>query len=141
MHINRNTIQEIMQKNGTSEAFFEYLRQRERNARGGQSSVQSIRQQMESSGFSAAPQELLSTLRELERAGIIEMHGDKFRWKVGIKDVARVINPGRKVVPAPQTKSVAVCLNNMRKFSANLPTDLTKEEIKFICDFLMQEVK
>ena len=143
--INKTAIQEIAGKNDTAEAFFEYLRKRERNARGGENSIQSIKQQMEENGFRPAPQELLSTLRELDRAGIIEMHGDRFKWRVGIKDVARAVASDRRpklpARPLGGVKTLVVCLDSHRRFKAEFPANLSRSEVRFLCEILLQNVE
>lgn len=143
MLLNRNTIQEIASKNETSEAFFSYLSQRERSARGGENSIQSIKQQMIEKGFNPAPQELLSTLRELERVGVIEIKGDRFRWKTPIRDLAGILRTERKsrAKPAVVSKILVVALDSRRKFTAEFPTSLTKEEARFLGELLLQNAQ
>jgi hypothetical protein len=142
--LNKNTVSEIAQKNDTAESFFAYLGQRKREARGGENSVDSIKRQMRLRGFQPVPQELLTTLRELDRAGIIELKGKQFRWKFGIKDVMRAVEPTQ--APAPviplktplSQKTLVVCLDRERQFTAQFPSKLSQEELKLIYNTLEQ---
>lgn len=145
MQFNKSVVQEIAHKNQTAEQLFDYLLTRERNARGGENSVQSIKQQMALKGFQPVPQELLSTLRELDRAGIIELRGDRFRWKHQLKDVAKAIQPTRMPkadVSMPKvdtsTKTVVVLLGPGRTFSATFPPSLTQKERQLIARVLAE---
>ncbi len=136
--LNANVVTEIAQKNDTAEQLFEYLKTRKRNARNGKNSVSSIKQQMILSGFSPAPQELLSTLRELDRAGVIELNGDHFRWKHQIREIKQALKkeePVKKEVVAPQ-KILVVLLGKGRKCSVILPNVTTEEDINIVKEAL-----
>ncbi len=146
--LNKNTVVEIAQKNDTAESFFAYLGQRKREARGGENSVDSIKRQMRLKGFQPAPQELLTTLRELDRAGIIELKGKQFRWKFGIKDVmGSFVEPASE--PAPvipiranySVKTLVVCLDKDRQFKAEFPAKMTADELKLLYNILEQQVR
>lgn len=144
MQFSKTIVQEIAQKNATAEQLFDYLSTRERNARGGENSVQSIKQQMALKGFQPVPQELLSTLRELDRAGIIELKGDRFRWKHQIKDVVKAVQETAPKAVALEPaipmslKTLVVRLDNTRQFTATFPAKMTAEERNLISQLLAE---
>lgn len=137
MQLNRQTLAEIADRTEASTSFFNYLARRQRNARRGESKISSLTQQMLESGYTASPKELLPTLRELDNAGIIELRGDKFVWKVGIKTLMSALDLHAGTTPKPKnTFSLVVCLDNDRRFTAEFPSDLTKAELDFVTKLL-----
>lgn len=162
-----NKVIAITKKNEAAKDLFAYLASRERNPRGGCTPLGIIERQMNDEGFKPMHPDLLATFKELEQLQIGEMVGNAFRWKVGMKELAkRVYNqtpstfaerhkarvPLENVVLHSETKpqvqeihsnaqastTLLIKLTAGRKFKAELPSQLTKEEIKFIADSLAE---
>lgn len=139
MLLNPDTIMEISQKTPTAEAFFEYASQRERSVRSGLSRLPRIRAQMERAGFHPAPQDLLTMFRELERAGVGRLEGDKFQWQVPIRQLGEYV--GAKAPAKPKTRSFVIYFESGRQVSISYTQGLTKEESAFIADCLLTDSK
>jgi hypothetical protein len=142
MTINKEVINQIAEKNSTSEAFFSYLNTRERSIRKNESSVPWIQHHMHAKGYQYEPQELLSTLKELERIGALELKGDKVTWKTSVRELAAPVKIEKPLKSAKQeTQTMVICFDKERQFYANYPSKLSKEEVDLVYKLLAQSLK
>jgi hypothetical protein len=143
--MNTKAIVEIMQKSPTAEQFATYAACRERNARDGVTRLPAIRAQMTKEGFHPVPQDLLTMFRELERAGVGKLSGDKFQWSVSIKQVGEALVEPKaeapKQKPEVPTKRFVMCFGNNKEAEISYTSTLTKEEVEFLCSKLLQHYR
>lgn len=137
---NSKTIAEITQRTPTSEAFAEYASKRERNVRGGVSRLSIIKAQMIKEGYHIVPQDLLAMFRQYHDQGLGELSGDLFKWHISIKQLGNVKEYKQRALPEkrPQ-KNLVVCFSSDKEASVSFTPNLTKEDIQFICDKMLQE--
>ncbi len=142
--LNEGRLIEIAQKTPTAEEFFTYAAGRERNARDGITKLTQIREQMRIEGYHPVPQDLLSMFRELERAGVGKLEKDYFKWAVPIKTVGSTVTakPAAKVatpsIPLAR-KNLVIYFDKSREINLQFTANLTKEEIAFVAEKLLQE--
>lgn len=143
--MNTKAITEIAQKSPTSEAFFTYAACRERNVREGVSRLSAIKAQMTKEGFHPVPQDLLAMFRELERAGVGQLHGDMFRWHVSIRKVGEAVVAPKEAPSVPEIKprpptnrSLVVYFDNGKEITADFTENLTRSEVENFCARLLK---
>lgn len=142
MPIDKKVLSEIANKSDTSNNVFHVLRARVRNPRSGILKLSNIKEAMRERGFKAPPQEVLSTFRELERAGAGELDGDVFNWSVGLKETAQTAL-GLKTEPETHRpeRHLLVCLDNSRQFEVSLPKDLSPKELEDCLEFVRRSAR
>lgn len=151
-NINQQTIEEIAQRTPTSEAFFTYAACRERNVRAGVSSLPAIKAQMSLEGFHPVPQDLLVMFKELDRAGIGQLRGEKFKWNQPIKKVGEmgsVTKPSKpeKVQRAHHTittlveRRITMCLGAGKDVEVTIRGNLSDDDCSFIAERLLKECR
>ena len=142
--LNTKTLVEIAQKSSTAESFFDYASKRERDVRNAESHIRALRVQMSKEGYHPVPQDLLSMFRELERAGVGVLRGDKFKWNVSVKKLGSAVTETpnaevmRSAIPTAQ-KSLVMCFDKHKEVSISFTPNLSKEEIGFLCEKLLKE--
>lgn len=153
-HINPKAIVEISQKTPTAEDFFTYAACRERNVREGASSLPATRAQLLKEGFSPVAQDLLLMFRELERAGVGRLLGDKFHWNIPIKRLADIVVDKTTVQEKPinleprqllnfksDKKTLVMIFADNREVTVSYSPGVTKEAILLLAERLLQECK
>lgn len=144
--VDNKRIAEIADRTPTSEAFFTYAACRSRNARDGVTPLRAIRQQLAKEGFLAVPQDLLSMFRELERAGVgVLNRAGEFKWNMPIKKVGEMVTH-KEAVTEPTNipvalKKVAVFFADNRQALLEFTPNLTKEEVAFLAQKIIDECK
>jgi hypothetical protein len=143
-NVNSKAIVEIAERSKTAEAFLNYASTRERNVRGGITKLPAIRAQMHKEGLVAVPQDLLSMFRELERAGIGKLMGDKFQWYVSIRKVGEALEGKPIKEPSPiqaATKSIVIYYGPNKEFKAEFTSNLGKEDLAFAMQKILWEME
>lgn len=150
MTIFESKLVEIAQRNPTAENFFAYAAERERDIKLGVSRLPQLREQMRAAGYEPVPQDLLTTFRELERAGVGKLQGDRFRWDMPIKKLGEaVFGPKKEKQPAPKAepraietheRTLVICFGKGREAAIRY-TDLTIEDVDFLREKLLLEMK
>ena len=80
------------------------------------------------------PQDLLSTFKELDRAGIGEYHNGAFKWNTSIKNVVEATSEEKPIKPEPQ--------KTQPKQEDDLVTlTLTSKQAKILLEKLLKEIK
>ena len=143
MTINAKVVAEIAQKTPTAEDFFEYCAKRERSARGGISRLPAIRAQMKEAGYEPVPQDLLLMFRELERANFGTLQGDKFKWRVSIKELGETLTAAPERTPEPQgipnsVRTLSVYLGRDKEVNIQFTGNLTPDEAHFVYGKFLQ---
>lgn len=143
--LDSKAVQEIANANPTSEALFVSLSRRERNR--SEIDVERMRQNLVAEGFHIVPEAVVETFVSLHNAGIGELvkgksgRASRFRFHFGLKEVAKAGAPAEKVerlLPTALSRTfngdtrIVVLLQDDRKASITVPSDLSDEEIEII---------
>lgn len=157
--MNTEQLAKIATKNKTSEAIFTSWAVRERDT--DEIDVMRTKNILRGEGFKIVPEELNSTLKELEKAGFGEFRMDKngqpnrFRFNYSIKEMGKAalgefkqavapVKHAPAVKPKEASKSshyLVVMLADGRKVKVELPGDLSKQDILTITEGLLDASK
>ncbi len=150
MSMNEKEVSEILQKTPTAEAFATYAACRERDVRNGISRLPKIREQMKQEGFHPVPQDLLAMFRELERAGIGKLSGDKFKWFTSIKKVGsagstqspKMLDSGKKDIVIPKAqKTMVLFFDKNKEITVTFTPNLTRDDVAFLAEKILKECR
>lgn len=144
MMINHEQVTEVLTENKTTEAFATYAACRERNARGGITSIPGIQHQMLKEGFNPIPEELNDMFKDLEKIGVGKLQGNLFKWHMPIRTLGEISQSAIKSPEVIETKpkipmTLVVCFGKDREISITYQERLTRDEINFVVSKLLQE--
>lgn len=148
-NLDPKVVKEIAQSNMTSEAFFLALSLRERNRE--EIDVGRTREQLIHEGFKVVTEDLIDTMKRLDKAGVGQLVLDKvgkpvrFKWHFGLKEVAKagleglniqkLVKAKTEVASKPITQgsnTTVVIMSDKRKATITVPADLTEAEARII---------
>lgn len=144
--LNEKLVKEIPHKSKEAEALFTLWAMRQRNARGGRSTIIETQRQLHKEGYAVATEQLKPIFRDLQKAGAGVLQGNTFIWHrhTGLRELAKeALAEGVKEVYKPEPTSgllaykvVVAYLGGDRKAKVEVPADLTPKESIFISGLL-----